>query len=182
MPKASDGAAIHRLIAHCPPLDSNSLYCNLLQCTHFADTSVLAEQQGKTAGFISGYLIPTRPDTLFIWQVAVSDSCRGQGLASQMLEQILRRPACDRVTQLETTVTASNSASKALFQRLASRLNAELASEPLFDSQRHFSGEHDTEHLLRIGPFVAFHNTLGATAELNSPPVTENTSRGTKTL
>jgi len=153
-----------------------------LQCTHFADTSVLAEQQGQIVGFISGYLMPSQPDTLFIWQVAVSDSCRGQGLASQMLEQILRRPFCAQVTQLETTVTAANEASKALFQRLAAKLNADLASKTLFDSERHFCGEHDTEHLLRIGPFHNLYAKLAAVPSTSATSVSENTSRGSKTL
>src|SRR3546814_7090005 len=46
-PVAEDAQAIHDLIAACPPLDTNSLYCNLLQCTHFAETCVLAERDGE---------------------------------------------------------------------------------------------------------------------------------------
>src|SRR5690606_27480359 len=42
-PIAADGPAITRLIAACPPLDSNAAYCNLLQCTHFADFCIVAE-------------------------------------------------------------------------------------------------------------------------------------------
>src|SRR3546814_14681168 len=38
-PVAEDAQAIHDLIAACPPLDTNSLYCNLLQCTQFAERS-----------------------------------------------------------------------------------------------------------------------------------------------
>ncbi|MEX0964458.1 MAG: diaminobutyrate acetyltransferase [Pseudohongiellaceae bacterium] len=152
-PNAADGFAINRLIERCPPLDTNSLYCNLLQCTHFAETSVLVEQQSEIVGLISGYLIPARTDTLFVWQVAVSDQCRGQGLASQMLENLLERPACARVAHLETTVTASNNASKALFQRLATGLNTELTSSILFDKNQHFRGKHESECLLHIGPF-----------------------------
>src|SRR3546814_3090873 len=39
MPRTEDGPAISRLVGDCPPLDVNSAYCNLLQCTHFADRS-----------------------------------------------------------------------------------------------------------------------------------------------
>src|SRR5690606_15860277 len=65
-PRAADGAALFDLIAACPPLDLNSRYCNLLHCTHFADTSVAAERDGVLVGFISGYLPPRRSDTLFV--------------------------------------------------------------------------------------------------------------------
>ena len=78
-PTATDGANLFELVAQCPPLDGNSMYCNLLQCSHFADTSVAAETDGELVGFISAYRVPERRDTLFVWQVAVGASARGRG-------------------------------------------------------------------------------------------------------
>lgn len=150
-----DGAAVFKLIGLCPPLDTNSMYCNLLQCTHFAATSVIAEADGDALGFISGYLIPSAPNTLFIWQVAVSDRARGIGLATRMLRHILDRPHCQDVSFLETTITEDNQASWALFNGLAKKLNAESCKSGFFDRHEHFENEHDTEWLFRIGPFNA---------------------------
>lgn len=152
-PVSEDGADVHRLISRCPPLDENSIYCNLLQASHFADTSVSAEVDGELAGFVSGYLIPERPDTLFIWQVAVAEAGRGQGLAGRMIREILRRPACAQVRYLETTITPDNEASWALFRGLARKLDTQCAESVMFDRERHFRGRHDSEMLLRIGPF-----------------------------
>lgn len=87
-----------------------------------------------------------------MWQVAVNEDFRGQSLASRMLAQLLKRPACLDVVQLETSVTESNTASRALFQRLATDLKTDLHSEILFDHAAHFSGDHASEYLLRIGP------------------------------
>jgi L-2,4-diaminobutyric acid acetyltransferase len=151
-PKSSDGAAVSRLIAQCPPLDTNSVYCNLLQCTHFAATSVAALQDDQLVGFISGYLPPEQPDTLFIWQVAVDESARGQGLASRMLAEIMARPHCQNVRWMETSITATNRASWLLFEGFAAKACARASREILFDQQQHFRGEHATEYLLRIGP------------------------------
>ncbi|MCG2634687.1 MAG: diaminobutyrate acetyltransferase, partial [Gammaproteobacteria bacterium] len=39
-PSIDDGWAVSRLIGDCPPLDTNSVYCKLVQCHHFAGTSV----------------------------------------------------------------------------------------------------------------------------------------------
>lgn len=152
-PRADMGAAVSQLIQECPPLDTNSTYCNLLQCSHFADTSVAALQQGELVGFISGYRIPNQPDTLFIWQVAVSQKARGQALATRMLRHILTRPANRDITHLETTITPDNQASWALFKSLAKRLYTPLKSSVLFDRERHFAGAHESEMLVRIGPF-----------------------------
>ena len=153
-PHSTDGSRVHQLVAQCPPLDPNSMYCNLLQCSHFAATSVAAERDGELVGFVSGYLIPERADdTLFIWQVAVSEQARGQGLASRMVADILGRPQCAGVKYLETTITESNRASWAVFEKLAGKLSAELQSSVMFDRSEHFAGEHDSELLVRIGPF-----------------------------
>jgi L-2,4-diaminobutyric acid acetyltransferase len=156
-PAPIDGASVFRLIDQCPPLDTNSMYCNLLQCTHFADTSVAAfhtDASGEElVGFISGYLIPARKDTLFIWQVAVNESARGVGLAGSMLKHILDRPQCSHVTYLETTITESNKASWGLFKSLANKLGTGLEKSVEFDRDTHLAGEHDTEFLARIGPF-----------------------------
>jgi len=151
-PGSLDGAALHGLIQSCHPLDENSMYCNLLQCTHFLETSVVGEQRGELVCAISGYIVPGRENTLFIWQVAVSESVRGQGLGGRMLEHILERPACSDVTHLETTVTPSNAASWAMFEGLARRRGAAIQRSPIFERARHFSGAHETEILARIGP------------------------------
>ncbi|GAB2508795.1 diaminobutyrate acetyltransferase [Microbulbifer agarilyticus] len=154
LPQSQDGARVHSLVASCPPLDANSLYCNLLQATHFSQTSVAAERDGELIGFISGYILPDRSDTLFIWQVAVAESGRGVGLAGRMLREILSRTACASVTHLETTITPDNAASWALFRSLAAKLQANLSDSVMFDRDRHFNGAHDSELLVRIGPFA----------------------------
>ena len=155
-PRASDGRSVHALIAACAPLDTNSLYLNLLQCTHFADTCVLAERadaSSSLAGFVSGYLLPSRPTTLFIWQVAIASAERGHGLATSMLFNLLDRPACSGVDRIETTITESNGASWALFRSLARSLNCPLEDRVLFDRNAHLDGVHESEVLVTIGPF-----------------------------
>ncbi|MGZ0657590.1 diaminobutyrate acetyltransferase [Coraliomargarita sp. W4R72] len=153
MPDAMDGSSINRLVAASPPLDTNSTYCNLLQCIHFSDTSIIAKKADLAVGFISGYMIPRKACTLFVWQVVVSSEARGQGLALRMLRELLRRGQREEVRYLETTITIDNEASWALFRKLAKELNANLEVSVAFDRDAHFYGEHDTEHLLRIGPF-----------------------------
>ncbi len=145
--------AVNQLIADSPPLDTNSVYCNLLQCSHFADTSVIAMEGETVMGFISGYRVPARPEVLFVWQVVVSSQARGQGLASRMLETLLASDACREVTHIETTITSDNQPSQALFKKLAEKLNAPIEQSVLFDKNAHFGGQHESENLVQIGPF-----------------------------
>lgn len=170
-PVATDGVAVFNLIARCPPLDQNSRYCNLLQCTHFSHTCIAAFKGERTAptdqadskvntsdpqklvGFISGYRLPDQQDTLFLWQMAVAEEMRGQGLASRLIKQLLGSQNCQQVSFIETTVTAENRSSWLVFEKLASELSAPIDSQPHFKKHVHFDGRHDTESLIRIGPF-----------------------------
>ncbi len=152
LPMPEDGMEIFELIKRCPPLDQNSSYCNLLQASHFANTSVIAEQNGSVVGFVSGYILPEKKNTLFIWQVAVDEVARGQGLALKMIDRILNRIQCKDITFIETTITESNLASWGLFESIASRLGTELNRSLMFDKEKHFAAQHDTEMLARIGP------------------------------
>ena len=152
-PISEDGARVYDLIANCPPLDVNSRYCNLLQCSHFADTCVAAWLDGKLVGFVSGYLPPKQPDTYFVWQIAVDAAARGQNLAQRLLDHALQLPACQAVTQLQTTITEDNEASKRVFQKLADRRSVGISHAPFFTKEKHFDGQHNTEFLYTIGPF-----------------------------
>lgn len=149
-PDAVDGAPIWELIAACKPLDENSMYCNLIQCDHFRDTCILAELDGAPIGWISGYVLPADPETFFVWQVAVSERARGMGLAKRMLERLLVREECQGVIRMQTTITKDNDASWALFRGFADAQDAELDHEAHFESDAHFQGEHDTEHMVTI--------------------------------
>lgn len=149
-PEDTDGSAVSDLIDRCPPLDTNSGYCNLLQCSHFSDTCVIAKMDSKTVGFVSGYRLPKANHTLFIWQVAVDSDARGTGLAQKMIRNILERHP--DVTHIETTITEDNNASWALFERIAKNYNAPLVRSVMFDRKLHFAGAHDSELLARIGP------------------------------
>lgn len=154
-PTPEDGAAVWRLIRETGALDENSLYCNLLQCDHFADTCLLAERDGEVVGWVSGYIVPNEPDTLFIWQVGVAQAARGQGLAGRLLEKVIERPACKNVRRMKTTITRDNAASWALFRRFAQRLDAPVGTAAHFTEAAHFDGAHDTEYMVTIGAFGA---------------------------
>ncbi len=152
-PVLEDGIEVFDLIERCPPLDQNSSYCNLLQCSHFADTCVAAEMDGDLVGFVSGYLLPSDPSTLFVWQVAVDSRARGKGLASRMILHLLSQPSCDKVSHIHTTITEANEASWALFRRLSAKLDCQINSEILMDCDQHFKGRHASEFLVHLGPF-----------------------------
>lgn len=162
-PIDTDGYRVFELIAQCPPLDTNSAYCNLLQCSHFSDTSVIALHGEKVVGFISGYITPQNPDTLFIWQVAVDKEARGKGLAKLMLKHVISRESCAQIEYLNTTITPENKASWSLFESFAKDFSAPLERSEFFSREQHFAGHHETELLAHIGPLDRRHTSNSPT-------------------
>lgn len=150
MPQAKDGAAIWELVQSCKPLDENSMYCNMIQCDHFSDTCTLAELNGEVVGWVSAYVMPNDPETLFVWQVAVSEKARGMGLGALMLQAILDREVCRDVARLQTTITADNDASWALFRKFGKTQNGKLDVQPYYTQALHFQNRHKTENLVTI--------------------------------
>lgn len=151
-PQTDDAAAIHRLVKQTGVLDVNSLYAYLLVASHFQSTSCVAEEAGQLAGFVSAYRHPEAAETLFVWQVGVDAAWRGRGVASQMLQAILGRPALQDICAIETTISPGNAASKRLFTRLAERLQAPITQREYFTESDFDGASHDAEPLYRIGP------------------------------
>lgn len=152
-PRREDGAAVWQLIKDTESLDDNSMYCNLLQCSHFAATCALAELNGEVVGWVSGYIPPEHPDTYFVWQVCVSRKARGRGLAKRLIAAVLARKVCANVERVQSTITSDNKPSWALFGSIAETLETDLTRQPHFKREVHFAGKHDTEFLVTIGPF-----------------------------
>ncbi|CAM5451691.1 hypothetical protein SFUMM280S_06955 [Streptomyces fumanus] len=102
-PRVTDGAALWRMARDSKVLDLNSSYSYLLWCRDFAATSAVARaESGEAVGFVTGYVRPDRPDTLFVWQVAVDAAYRGRGLAAALLDGLAARLVAQRgLTTLE---------------------------------------------------------------------------------
>lgn len=150
-PTINDGAEIYELIKQSPPLDLNSSYLYFLQATHFADTCVLAVQNEEIIGFISAYFRPNEKDSLFVWQVAVAEKARGQGLGRQLLYRLVknqeRRPT---VTEICCTISPSNKASQSLFKSFAEQYRLTMSVETFLE-EKHFGNlGHEAEELYSL--------------------------------
>lgn len=152
-PTDDDGKEIWQLIKNIGVLDLNSSYNYLMWAKYFDQTSVVVERNKKIVGFISGFIQPNKPTHLFIWQVAVDNSERKKGLALNMLKAILNRSICKEIDYLEATVSPSNEASAALFQKLAIELKTDCQITECFTENQFPGKDHEQEQLFTIGPF-----------------------------
>lgn len=153
-PETADGARIWQLVKDAGTLDLNSSYLYLLLCRDFSPFCAVAERNGKLEGFVTGFTPPLRPNVWFLWQIGVAESARGEGLASRLAFHVLKDFSARGGEFLETTVTASNKPSRALFNGIARRLGSQLVESELFTAGMFpAEGHHEAEPLLRIGPF-----------------------------
>jgi L-2,4-diaminobutyric acid acetyltransferase len=149
-PGTNDGGRLWEIAEASRVLDVNSRYAYVLWCRDFAATSIVARLGGRVVGFVTGYVRPDQPDTLFVWQVAVDEAARGKRAAALMLDDLVSRVG---VPFLETTITDDNAASIAMFSGLAERRGADVTRTELFDRAT-LGAEHDPEFLYRIGPMT----------------------------
>ncbi|WP_260981947.1 diaminobutyrate acetyltransferase [Paenibacillus sp. 32O-W] len=153
-PQAEDGARIWELVRQSRVLDVNSVYCYIMLCRYFAETCVIAEKEGELTGFVTSCPVPGSRDTLFVWQIGVAESERGQGVGRRLLEELLKRESCRDIRYLETTISPSNGPSRALFARLTDSLETKMVEAGGFPAQMFPGEEHEEEKLYRIGPIA----------------------------
>lgn len=156
-PEISDGAAIWSLIRSTGVLDVNSAYSYLMLSKFFSRTCVVAEAEAdqQIVGFVSTFCLPDDPETLFVWQIAVSAAQRGRGLAKAMLKEVLNREAAKGVRFIQATISPSNQPSQALFKSLARDLGTEctvLEAEGFPDHVFPTGSGHEAEWMFRVGP------------------------------
>ena len=146
-PTVDDGAELWRITRDSRVLDVNSPYAYLMWCEHFAATSVVAEVDGRPAGFVTGFRPPEHPEVLFVWQVAVAAERRGLGLGSRMLDELVARTG---VTAVQATVTPSNEPSARLFRALARRHGCSCDERPHLRAEQFPGDDHEPEILFHI--------------------------------
>jgi len=152
-PKTEDGKYFWEIAKASKTLDVNSAYHYLIMCRHFGKACIAAERQGQVVGFVTAYIPPDSPDTVFVWQVAVDEKERGQGLGMQMLINVVKNVKALNVKNLDATITPSNQASINLFTAAARELNAPFEFEKEFFSAANFGqNDHEPEMLFHIGP------------------------------
>lgn len=152
-PNANDGKEMFRIVRESKVLDVNSEYSYLMWAEYFQESSILAVDGEKIVGFITGFIPPNQQDTLFIWQVAVDEQYKGQGLATHLIEQLFERVGKQmKIEYIEATVTPSNIPSRRLFEGVAHKNKTKCIVSECFTEEQFSEAGHEAEFKFRIGP------------------------------
>jgi len=85
---------------------------------HFHATSTIAEADGALAGFLIGFLSPSRPDAAYIHFVGVHPEHRRGGLARLLYERFFALAAADGRTVVRAVTAPANARSIAFHTAL----------------------------------------------------------------
>lgn len=150
-PSLADGVRMWELAVASGVLDAKPRYAYALWCRDFARTSVVARRDGDVVGYVTGFLRPEMPSTLFVWQVCVSSAAQGAGVGGRMLDAVFAAaPGADR---METTITPDNGSSIALFRAFAKRQGLTVDRSELFGHDV-LGDDHEPEFLYSIRPTI----------------------------
>jgi predicted GNAT superfamily acetyltransferase len=95
---------------------------------HFFGTSLIAEHDGKLAGFLIGFLSPSKPQDAYIHFVGVTPAWRRTGLARSLYEQFFDRARDDGRTVVKAITSPQNGTSIAFHRAMGFS-----ASDPIQD-------------------------------------------------
>lgn|SRR5690625_11518 len=149
-PTAADGNRMWEIARDSGVLDLNSPYAYVLWGAEFSASSIVVEVEGRVVGFVTGFLRPSEPDTIFVWQVGVDADQRGKGLAARLLHRLMDRTEAEHGTvRLRTTISPDNEASKRTFGAVARDRGMTLSSEDYLGAELLGEG-HEPEDLYTI--------------------------------
>lgn len=151
-PRVQDAAAIWRAAPQ-RGADRDSCYAYVLLCSHFADTGVVAEEDGRVVGFALGYRPPIRPAEAFVWQLGVTDDHDLAELGPRLLEELLARTATLDARFLCMTCSPDDTSLRELFQQFARRRSTKCTIGACFPASL-FATAHRDEQLLSVGPLL----------------------------
>ncbi|PVA97620.1 diaminobutyrate acetyltransferase [Mycobacteroides abscessus] len=151
-PTVKDSSTVHALVAQTKALDLNSWYYYAMFFQDFRQTCMVVDVNGELAGFVTGYIRPRYPDTLFLWQTATTLNHGISNLGLNLLDELIKsvQKKTD-IRYVEATIDPRNKAIAMQFRLLARKLKAQKSEEIRFAVEDFVQLEHD-EQLIRIGP------------------------------
>lgn len=150
-PDRSDGPQMWSLVKKSKTLDLNSSYFYAAMSHWFSDTCRLAINTANHSliGIVIGFRVPSDKDILFIWQIAVDEQYRGQGIAMKLLEDVALN---SDIRLVQATISPSNLPSKRLFEKWSKAKQAPMTVSEGFGEHCFPDQQHEKEDLYQIGP------------------------------
>jgi L-2,4-diaminobutyric acid acetyltransferase len=113
----ADLGRIRSFVAGSPPLDLHTPYTYWVLLHWFSDYCFIAEEEEELAGFLTA--LPVPDSGIFIWQIGVAHSFRGQGVGTRLLKAAADEARKRRAGWICFSIENGNAASLGLFRSFA---------------------------------------------------------------
>ena len=154
-PEIEDARESFRIARNEPNIDANTEYYYMIWYRDFSETSLVAVSEGKQIGYLTAFISPKNPDTLFIWQIATMPHHGVPNLGIKMMTHVVDKAKRKGVEYVEATVSPDNRPINYVMRLLAKRLAANYSTSMLFNPDA-FEGSHEAELMYRIGPLEEY--------------------------
>ncbi|MEA2116043.1 MAG: GNAT family N-acetyltransferase [Thermodesulfobacteriota bacterium] len=151
-PMSSDSRAMKQIASDSKILSANSTYYYALMARDFKSTCMVALNQSRIRGYVTGYSSPAPPNTLVVWQIGVTGEWQKKGIGRKLLIALIDENQPDF---LEATISLKNQAAINLFKSVARHFDANFlfSKIPFFDEDD-LGKDDEAEHLMHIGPIT----------------------------
>ncbi|WP_411122385.1 GNAT family N-acetyltransferase [Streptomyces sp. x-19] len=95
--------------------------------SHFFETSLIAERDGELAGFVIGFLSPSKPEEAYIHFTGVAPAWRRTGLGRHLYERFFERARADGRTLVKAITSPQNARSIAFHNAMGFTNSAPIA-------------------------------------------------------
>ena len=145
-----DSANLRAFINECKPLGLNTGIAYWMLGRYFNNTCFVLEENNKIVGFATAIISPTKPDTLFFWQLGISANLRGKNYSFLLIDKIVSAAKEFQCKYIEFTIFPNNIASIKTVTSYAKRNNIMLKQKGTVDFLDPVSNEQFIQNLYQL--------------------------------
>ncbi len=116
--KLNEFSKIGKLAESCKPLEVYPDHVYKIIFRYFSDFFIVAEDNGRIAGFAMGFPAQNPPKTCFLWQIGVNPQIQSKGIGKEMVLYFERKVKGSGYNRVELSVDTENTPSQKLFEKL----------------------------------------------------------------
>lgn len=121
----SDVILLRELAKMCKPLDVHTPYTYWVMCNFFGDGCFILQDGSKPIGYI---MTLTKENTLFIWQIGITEEYQGQNYSSNLLAAVEQYAREKKLTKMQVSIAPTNANSYHAFHRYCHHRNIPISN------------------------------------------------------
>lgn len=115
----SDVDMVRKFVSLCKPLDLHSPFTYWILAKYFRDYCFILLEEDKIIGFISSIKSASDYNNLYLWQIGIAESKRGQGYAAMLIDKVVEQARKSDCKKIQFSIAPENEPSHNAFNSYA---------------------------------------------------------------